>query len=280
MGLIDQAARFAAQAEPTVVVRRVLAPTGLTRAFREWLDTRTVSLPGGPDRIADLVAALDAAPQEEPLLLLLEFQSQHDQDKLETTLEEVAVLRCRVRYGDDRKGKYKVLPALVYLQGRCPEIVLDMTIPGGFGTRHAPLVWNVEEDNATDALEAVANGQASWGTLFWIPLVAGGERDEVIARWRAIVLQITPNRQVRGDLAAIALLFAELAKRRVPWVRGLEGFEMTELIELLDGRFPGMLTGEVSRIIVEQESLGLLDDWFKEAVRASSFEQFLTILKR
>jgi hypothetical protein len=35
MGAFDQAARFAAQADPVAVVRRVLVPTGVTLPFRE-----------------------------------------------------------------------------------------------------------------------------------------------------------------------------------------------------------------------------------------------------
>ena len=58
MGVFDQAARFAAQADPEVVPRRLLASSGLMLSFREWLDTRTLPLPGGTDRTADLVAGL------------------------------------------------------------------------------------------------------------------------------------------------------------------------------------------------------------------------------
>ena len=43
-------------------------------------------------------------------------------------------------HGDDRRGKYNILVALVYLRGECPESVLDMTLPDGRGTRHAPLI--------------------------------------------------------------------------------------------------------------------------------------------
>jgi len=157
MGAFDQAARFATQADPDATMRRVLAPTGVALLFREWLDTRTIPLPGGPNRTADLVAALDD-PAGQPALVVFEFQSRHDPDKLDVTLEEAGILRGHARHGDDRKGKYKVLTALVYLQGHCPDDLLDMTLPGGFGTRHAPLVWNVGEDNAIAALEAVAGG--------------------------------------------------------------------------------------------------------------------------
>ena len=110
--------------------------------------------PAGPTRTADLVATLDD-PSGPPVLLVFEFQSQHDPDKLDVTLEEAGILRGHARHGDNRQGKYKVLTALVYLQGRCPDEVLNMTLSGGFGTRHAPLIWNVGEDDAAATLEAV-----------------------------------------------------------------------------------------------------------------------------
>src|SRR5437899_2449493 len=72
MGVFDRAARFAAQADPGVVPRRLLAGSGLLLRFRDWLDTRTLPLPGGPDRTADLVVALDdPAAADKPWLLVL-----------------------------------------------------------------------------------------------------------------------------------------------------------------------------------------------------------------
>ena len=101
-------------------------------------------------------------------------------------------------------------------------------LPGGFGTRHAPLVWNVAEDDAAVTLDAVAGGQTPWGLLFWVSLMAGGGEEAVIGRWKEVVAQVVPDRRVRGNLAGIALVFAELVGRRVGWKRGLEGFDMTE----------------------------------------------------
>ncbi len=302
MGAFDQAARFAAQSDPNAVVQRVLVPTGVLLPFREWLDTRTIPLPDGSDRIADLVAALDD-PTGQPVLVVFEFQSRHDPDKLDVTLEEAGILRGRARHGVDRKGRYKVLTALVYLQGRCPDDVLDMTLPGGFGTRHAPLIWNVGADGATATLEAVASGQASWGVLFWVPLMAGGKEAAVIARWKEVVLQTVADRRTRGNVAGIALVFAELVGQRAEWNRGLEGFEMTEsqvvnewmsqgeargklterrqnLLKLLAKRFPGAVPDDLVRVINEQESFDILGHWFDAAAEASTFHQFLDVVKQ
>jgi hypothetical protein len=96
------------------------------------------------------------------------------------------------------------------------------------------------------------------------------------------------------------LAFAELVGRRAEWQRGLKGFAMTEsqvvnewiskgeakrqrqnLLELLEGRFSGAVPNDVVQLIQQQDSLELLHDWFKVAVRASTtFEQFLDVLKK
>jgi hypothetical protein len=139
--------------------------------------------------------------------------------------------------------------------------------------------------------------------LFWVPLMVGSQDAAVIARWREVVAQVVADRRVRGNLAGIARVFAELVGRRIEWNRGLEGFEMTEsqvvnewisqgeakgmlikqrqnLLEALSLRFPGSTPDDVVRLINEQESLTLLDDWFRAALRAYTFEQFMDVLKR
>ncbi len=304
MGAFDQAARYAAQADAVVVPARLLAGSGVALAFREWLDTRTIPLPGGPDRTADLVAALDdpAAP-DSPWLVVLEFQAQVDADKLDVTLEEVAILRSRARHGDERKGKYRVAAGLVYLRDRCPADTLDMRLPDGSGTRHAPRVWNVAEDDATSALDAVAAGSVSWGTLFWVPLMAGADDDAIAQRWKDVVTNGVGDRSRRGNLAVVALVFAELAGRAIIWNRALEDFDMTEsqvvnewiskgvlkgqltegrqlLSKLLNKRFPGAVPPEVAQLIGEQESLDLLNHWFDAAASAATYDEFVVVLKQ
>lgn len=302
MGVFDQAARYASQADPGAVVGRVLAATTAPLRFTEWADTRTLPQPGGTDRTADLIAILDDATGTGPWLLVLEMQTRHDPDKLDVTLEEVARLRLHGRHGPERRGKYRVLTGMIYLQGRCPEPTLDMTLPEGFGTRHTALVWNVEADSADAMLAAVEAGQASWGMLFWVPLMAGGSEAAVIGRWKERVLAIADRRR-RSDLGKIALFFAELAGRAVAWVKELEGFDMTEskllnswieeavnktrledaraiLLRILRRRLPGVVTEEVVGTVNAQPSLDLLHDWLDAAVTATSADEFLAVLRR
>jgi hypothetical protein len=303
MGVFDQAARYATQAEPEAVVSRLLSGLAVRLRFREWVDTRTAPRPGDPDRTADRVAALiDESAPDRPWLLVLEFQAQHDPDKLDVTLAEAGQLRIGVRHGQDRRGKYNVLTALVYLRGRCPQGVLDMTLPGGLGTRHAPLVWNVADAAAEPSLASLAAGGATWGILFWIPLMQEGGDPATIARWRELAAGV-PGRRARGDLGQIAQVFAELAGCFPAWEKGLEGWDMTEsnvvnrwteqarreeriltlrenLLQLAQGRFPGSIPADVADLINRQDSQEMLKEWFQAAIAAASAEQFLSVLRR
>ncbi len=44
-------------------------------------------------------------------------------------------------------------------------------------------------------------------------------------------------------------------------------------------RFPGPLPEEVVALINQQESIDLLRDWFRAALRTSSLEEFLAVLR-
>jgi hypothetical protein len=61
--------------------------------------------------------------------------------------------------------------------------------------------------------------------------------------------------------------------------RGKLANQRQNLVEILEARFPGAVPNDVVRLIPGQESMEVLHDWFKAAVRAYSFEQFLAVLK-
>lgn len=303
MGVFDQAARYAAQEAAEPVVSRLVRGLRVSLRFREWVESRTTPLPGERDRTADRVAALvDEADPDQPWLLLAEFQAEHDPDKLDVTLVEVARLRTEVRHGPDRKGKYKVLAALIYLRGRCPTAELDMTVWGLWGTWHNPVVWNLEDEDAGRVLDEVAANPAGWGLLFWLPLMRRGDDPGIIARWNDRVSALPDGRR-RGDLGRIALVFAELAGRYVAWEQGLRGLNMTEsqvvnrwikeaqdearlqqaradLLRFLEYRFPGRVSAEVASTINTQPSFSLLRDWFDSAYTVSTFDDFLAVLRQ
>jgi hypothetical protein len=303
MSDFDHAAGFAAQADPDVVIGRLLAPTGERLRYRDWYKNRAIPLPGGPKRTPDLVAILaDPDAPDRPALLIHEFQSSHDPEKLDTTLVEAAVFRAYARHGEDKQGKFRVFCGLVYLKGACPEAVLDMSLEGGFGTRHAPLLWEVEKDNAEAALVAVTERKASWGLLFWIALMTGADKESIITRWREMVSdpQVVASREMRQALVVVALELAELAGRFLAWEHGLEDMDMGTgesivgnrlraqgdlrrsrawLLRLLQKKYPGSITAEVEQMVEQQSDLSLLNQWFETALEKDTFEGFVKDLK-
>ncbi len=229
---------------------------------------------------------------------MLEFQADHDPDKLDVMLAEVARLRIELRHGDDRRGKYRVIPGLVYLRGRCPDEVLEMTIGPNCGVRLAPIVWNVAADSLEATLEGIRTGKLSWGMLFWAPLMAGADEPGLIQNWRELAAGVSDNR-ARADLVRIALVFAELSGRYLLWEKALEDWKMTEspvvnrwmdsarleegkenLLRVLRRRFPGNLSADVESCIHCQPNLNLLHEWLDAASEDSSLDEFVAILKR
>jgi hypothetical protein len=301
MGDFDRAARAAAEVEPEAVVRRL--PIGLPLRFREWTDSRMPARPGERDLTADRVAVLaDEAAPDQPWLLGLEFQAEHDPDKLDITLAEAGRLRRDLRHGEDRRGKYRVLVGMIYLRGSCPEPVLDMTVPGNLGTYHAPLIWNVAADVAREALETFTAGQTTWGILFWVPLMQGSGDAAIVVRWKELAAAL-PERRDRGSLARVALVFAELAGCLPAWKQGLEGWDMTEsqvvkewmeearreerlrtrradLIRVLRARFANSVGQEVLDLITAQDSDEILQEWLDAASSSGTWDDFLAVLRR
>ena len=303
MGVYDQSARYACHADPHAVVRRLLRDSGAALRFASWEDSRPTPLPGGQDRTADRIAVLtDEAAPERPWLLVLEFQSRPDPDKLDVTLVEASQLRQSARHGEGRREKYPVIVGLVYLQDADADEPLDMTLPNGRGTFHSPLYWNVREDSASVALEDLATGRTTWGVLFFVPLMKGGDEPGVIERWKELC-GLVPETQSREELGGVALIFAELAGRYLAWEKSLKEWNMTEsmvvnewmrqaaerahlesgrkfLTKLLNRRFPGEVTKELSETIDQQPSESLLEEWYDRANEVATMDEFMKVVRR
>lgn len=92
MSQFDQAARYAATLDPAL-------------PFRGWLDTRTLPVPGEPDRICDTVAGLARGATVEPAwALVIEFHAEPDPDMLDRLREYLARLRRELRPGVERRA--------------------------------------------------------------------------------------------------------------------------------------------------------------------------------
>jgi hypothetical protein len=297
MGVYDQAARFAARMCPEAVLPNLLG-VGYSGRQIGWFNTRSIPMPGGADREADLVPELEG--DEGRVLLVLEFQSEHDDDKLDVSLLEAATLRVYARHGEGNSEKYRVFAALIYLKGECPQSVLDMTLPYRGGTHHRALVWDVCKNDARISLDKLEAGRVSWGVLFWLPLMKGGCDADVLARWKALAERLAPTPEALVGLRGCGRVFADLVGKRPEWERAMGVSLVTEsevvnewmamkaleeakiiLRELIRERFPGLLTADVEAAIADQPSHDLLRSWLRALARPDqTAEGFLAVLRQ
>jgi hypothetical protein len=176
---------------------------------------------------------------------------------------------------------------------------VSVRTPSGHGFTGKPVEWEVAKDSAPETLGKVKSGEFSWGALFWVALMRGGDEEKVVEEWLALVEDKVPDK-FKPDVLYIASVFAELADRLLAWNRVVQGDAMTEsvvanrmielgelrrgrddLLQLVRLRFPAILTPDVERAIIDQPSLALTKSWLAVAFDPqTTAESFLAVLRR
>jgi hypothetical protein len=124
--------------------------------------------------------------------------------------------------------------------------------------------------------------------LPWVVLMQGAGQAEIIEEWRRLALQ-EPDADLRGDYGGLALVFADLARRRTAWRRALEGWNVQRsrqvmewmaeaqqqaLLRVLRARFPSPLPGELEAAIAQLNDADELGRWLDAAATAASLDDF------
>jgi hypothetical protein len=93
--------------------------------------------------------------------------------------------------------------------------------------RFRPRVRTLRDDDAAATLRDIDMGNFGRCILPWIPLMHGGGDVGTIEEWKRVA-GLEPDGRLRSVYAALALVFAELAGRRVEWKQALEGWNMRQ----------------------------------------------------
>ena len=232
----DQGARYAAKLDPPGFFRWHLPGLDPALIFSGWLDTRTLPLPGEPERTCDSVAGFrSSAAAAPPWAIVVEFKTEPQGDMLDQLLEYAARVRRELRPVPGQPGKYFVAGTLVLLTGPSQAGGLDMRPPGATGLRLCLETGprSLREEDAADTLRRVAAGQLSRCVPPWIPLMRGGAESAIIEQWKQLA-SAEPDAKRRSDYAALALVFAELTDSRAVWQQALEGWNMRESQQVLE----------------------------------------------
>lgn len=315
MNVFDQAARFALRPDPMGFLRWLVPGLDPALRFAEWLDTRTLPLPGEPDRTCDTVAALVRDGEPTVWALVTEFQAEPDPEMLDRLLEYLAWLRRGFRHGPQPRDKYEVIAALVNLTGPPQPDTLAMVLPGieSPGLSLKVVVRTLREEDASAILTAIAEGRTAACLLPWISLMKGADRPDMIDVWKQRAGEV-PDGLLRTQYGALAVVFAELANRHGQWKQALEGWNVREstvvaewtaeakaegraegraegeilgkvkyahqaLLCALQNLFTSPLPHDVVAAVEAQTDLDQLARWFEEAFRVSSLEEFLSRIR-
>ena len=224
----DKASRHAAKLDPPAFFAWLLGlPIGAF-AFRDWLDTRGVPLPGGFELINDTVARLDnTAEHGVPWAVAVEFQTQPDADMFGRLLGYLSGLRLTLRPDDERGSRFHVGAAVVNLTGS-GSASRELRWPGtGLVTHLGVVERNLASEPAADLLAAIKAGAHSLCLLPWVPLLSGGCNPALIDRWK-LATEAEPDARERAKYAGLAKVFAEKAGCKALWVEKLEGWNVEE----------------------------------------------------
>jgi len=121
--------------------------------------------------------------------------------------------------------KYRVGGAVLNLTSPEQHDTLDSALPGELGSELRCKVrqQTLREEDAA----AIAAGQVARCILPIVPVMRDGGEVGIIEEWKRCAAA-EPEGRRRSDYAGLALVFAELARVRDAWRRGLEGWNVLQ----------------------------------------------------
>jgi hypothetical protein len=301
MGVFDHTAPRAAKREPAGFCRWLMPRLDPALAFSGWLDTRTAPSPPESELTCDVLAEFLAKDrQEQPWVLVIEFQTEPRGDDLERILEYALRFRRERRPTWDTRLKYQVGGVLLNLTGAPQVDTLSLSLPGlpEYGLTGRVVRLAVREENAVATLSRIASGELSRCVLPWVALMHGSGEPTTIEEWKRLA-DLEPDPRVRLDYAVDALLFAELADVQGQWKQALEGWNVrvsqqvlewqneavlktqrANLLRVLEKRGKGPVPTDLAAAIQATEDMNLLSRWFDAALEANSIEEFRTAVQQ
>jgi hypothetical protein len=230
----DKAARYAARLDPPAFLSWVLnLPTG-DFTFDGWLDTRSVALPQGVERIGDTVAALrDLKRHGIPWAIPIEFQIEPDPGQFGRLLMYSAAIWLQQRPSGERGDRYEIGCGVINLTGTGTTSRQSVWSEAGLETTLRVVERNLATESAAELLDQIERESVGRCVLPWIPLMQDGEESGILAQWKRVALA-EPDGQNRSDYGALAIVFAEAACRDVAWKRALKGWNIMESKQVLE----------------------------------------------
>ncbi len=196
--------------------------------FLGWDDTRRLVCPGEPDRTNDLVAVFrDEDRPKTQVWMVSEVEEEPEKGALYRMGQYEILLAKEVNPTCDPKGP-AVGSLLINLTGEQRVKQVEwMWADGAFGTRLAPFVVDVASEDAELSLAKIEKKELGLPVLPLLALMRGGGTQDFIERWKQAV-ETEPDEGKRLQYREAAIVFAELTRSQVNWLRATEGWMMRE----------------------------------------------------
>ena len=221
------------------------------------------------------------------MAVLVEFQIDPDPEMFGRVLRLLGSI-LQFAWPDKKHSKrFMVGAAVVNLTGRgqCSKAMIWPRAK--LKTELLVAEYNLEHEPAAVLLDGVESGAWPRTLLPFVALMQGGNEAAIISRWKALT-DGEPDFRRRSDYAAIALLFADRAKRKTVWSDKLTGWNVTEspfinefivearmsaLLEVLSDKFK-KLPKKIENTIKKTKDVDELRKWMSAAAKANSLEEF------
>ena len=289
----DKAGRACLHLDPPGMLRWLMPKLSSACSFQRWADTRTIAFPGEPDRTLDTVAEVrEAGLLLRWWLVVVELQSALNDEIFGRLLEYLGRLWRDLRPQHPPHQRYGVAAALINFTGKGKNSQ-DYRVPG----TNARCCLRIEERNLAEfnaerTLRRIASGEWTRAILPFVPLMKGGAKERIIARWKQIA-EGEPDGWRRDYYAGMALVFSDLTGCRPVWKRELEGWNVKrseqvlewqaearvetrveDILKVLRLRFGPDLPSEVEQHIRATMDGEKLDRWLEAAVKARTLNKF------
>lgn len=289
LGKMDNAALFAWAISCSAPQARL--------TFQRWDDTRRLVCPGEPERTNDLVAVYrDDDRPHRPVWLVGEVEEEPEKGILYRLGHYELLLGKEVNPDADPSGAL-VASLLINLTGEQKVLGVDWTLAvGKHGTRLAPFVVNAAQEDALLTLARIERGDVGLPVLPLLSLMRGGGTPEFVRAWKAVADR-EPDPSKRKEYREAVVVFAELTRSQVNWLKGTEDWMARESTYIKSWELVGeqraelrtkradLMTAvqvrlqnpvpEAIRLAIEGTTdLGTLESWYRAALTAEKIADF------
>ena len=220
--------------DPPGFARWQLADLDPDLEWYTWLESQVSPPPGVPFLRCDCVAGFRSRSGDQaPWACLIEAQAQPIPRLGVWVLIYLGLLHEDLRHGPHDRDRFQMMAGVVNLCEAALATNIDWTPPvvagagEPMGVKCRFWVRNVRQEDAAGTLEDIAAKKTALCVLPWVPLMAGGDRPEVLERWQEVA-KLQDKLYLRADYVAIALVFAELAGREAVWAAALKEFDVND----------------------------------------------------